>query len=191
MLKASSRRWQPAGDNIWSASLLILLLVAQDLDVLVHERSVCSAEDVTLFEILLLNAEESLRVEVFVGHQRIELAKVIAKPIILTSLAIEFFKQAFALDAESESSEQSLNLHGRFVLLGTFLTVAPDFVHFLFVAHTANVATQGRLQSNYLISFLSHATDERLLADALADHIVLDRKSRLPQARHVLQVFKE
>ena len=154
--------------------MLILLFVAQNLDVLVHEGSIGSTKDVTFFEILLLDTKESLCVEIFVGHQWIELAKVIAK-VILTSLVVEFLEEAFALDAECKATEQRLNLQSGFVLLGTFLAIAPNFIYFLLVSYSADMTTQGCLQSDYLISFFCHATDERFLADALTDHIVLDR----------------
>ena len=60
------RRWRQSRT---SHALLLVLLMAQYFDVFLHERGVCTTEDVSLFQVFLLHIEEGLCVKVVVSHQ--------------------------------------------------------------------------------------------------------------------------
>lgn len=98
MVKSTSR-WRQAG-----STLFLLLLVAEHLDVFFHQRSICSAENVNFFEVLLLHVQESFSIEVIFGHE-INIAKIVTIFSSLTRFDSKFGQSSLSLDSKGKAFE--------------------------------------------------------------------------------------
>jgi len=99
--------WMGKTASWWGQSTIfgLLLLVTENLDILFHQGSIGSAENITFFEVLLLDTQESLSVKIFITHKRIQVTKIIIPQTILTSRFRKFLEKSLAFLAESEPTE--------------------------------------------------------------------------------------
>lgn len=121
--------WWQAGRG---TSHLLLLLVAQNLNVFLHERGVCTAENISLFEIFLLNIKECFGIEIVIIYTKVYFL-VFVFVTSFTRIGGKFGEQSFALDTEGVASEERLDLICSFICLRTFTAISFDFINFLLI----------------------------------------------------------
>ena len=127
--------------------LLGLLLVAEHLDVFLHQRGISAAENISLLQILLLHIQEGLGVKVVRSLQEVEIHVIVLIHTVFTRCKLG--ESSFALDAECKATEQRLYLVCSLVLSGTFETITFYFINFLPVMNAAQVSSDRRLQSDH------------------------------------------